>query len=145
MGLCAQDVHVFDTTIAENVRLARPAATEDELRAALRAARLTDWVESLPRGIETLVGEHGARLSGGQRQRLGLARALLADWPVVIFDEPTEHLDEPTAAELTRDLLAAAVGRTAIFVTHRPELMAEVAPAVTVDLGDAPGGASSRP
>ncbi len=143
VGLCAQDVHVFDTTIAENVWLARPAATEEELRAALRAAQLADWVESLPRGLETLVGEHGARLSGGQRQRLGLARALLADWPVIIFDEPTEHLDEPTAAELTRDLLAAAAGRTAIFITHRPELMAAVAPAVTVDLGGAAAGTAS--
>src|SRR5581483_3867265 len=112
------------------------------LRAALGAAGLLDWVESLPEGLETLVGEHGARLSGGQRQRLGLARALLADWPVIIFDEPTEHLDGPTAARLTVDLLAAAAGRTAIFITHRPELMAAVAPAVTLDLG---GGAAAPP
>lgn len=135
VGLCAQDVHVFDTTIAENIRLARPGATEAELRAALRAARLDDWVNSLPDGLDTPVGEHGARLSGGQRQRLGLARAMLADWPVIIFDEPTEHLDEPTAAALTVDLLAAADGRTAIFISHRPELMAAVAPAATLRLG----------
>ena len=135
VGLCAQDVHVFDTTIAENVRLARPAATDEELWSALRAARLADWVESLPDGPETSVGEHGARLSGGQRQRLGLARALLADWPVIIFDEPTEHLDESAAVQLTVDLLAAAAGRTAIFITHRPELMAALAPDVTLDLG----------
>ena len=135
VGLCAQDVHVFDTTIAENVRLARPAATDEELWSALRAARLADWVESLPDGLETSVGEHGARLSGGQRQRLGLARALLADWPVIIFDEPTEHLDESAAVQLTVDLLAAAAGRTAIFITHRPELMAALAPDVTLDLG----------
>jgi thiol reductant ABC exporter CydC subunit len=137
VGLCAQDVHVFDTTIAENIRLARPGATETELRAALRAARLDDWVDSLPDGLDTPVGEHGARLSGGQRQRLGLARAMLADWPVIIFDEPTEHLDEPTAAALTNDLLAAAAGRTAIFISHRPELMAAVAPTATLRLGDA--------
>jgi thiol reductant ABC exporter CydC subunit len=135
VGLCAQDVHVFDTTIAENLRLARPGAPDDQLRDALRAARLDGWVDTLPDGLDTPVGEHGARLSGGQRQRLGLARALLADWPVIIFDEPTEHLDEPTAAALTADLLAAAAGRTAIFITHRPELMAAVAPAVTVRLG----------
>ena len=142
VGLCAQDVHVFDSTIAENVRLGRPAATDEELWAALRAARLADWAESLPDGLETLVGEHGARLSGGQRQRLGLARALLADWPVIIFDEPTEHLDEPTAAQLTVDLLVAATGRAAIFITHRPELMAAVAPAVTIDLGARTAAAS---
>ena len=141
VGLCAQDVHVFDTTIAENIRLARPGATETELRTALRAARLDDWVDSLPDGLDTPVGEHGARLSGGQRQRLGLARAMLADWPVIIFDEPTEPLDEPTAAALTADLLAAATGRTAIFISHRPELMAAVAPTATLRLG-APGGSA---
>jgi thiol reductant ABC exporter CydC subunit len=148
VGLCAQDVHVFDTTIAENIRLARPGATETELRAALRAARLDDWVDSLPDGLDTPVGEHGARLSGGQRQRLGLARAMLADWPVIIFDEPTEHLDEPTAAALTSDLLAAAAGRTAIFISHRPELMAAVAPTATLRLGERCGPAreaSPRP
>jgi thiol reductant ABC exporter CydC subunit len=143
VGLCAQDVHVFDTTIAENIRLARPGATEAELHAALRAARLDDWVDSLPDGLDTPVGEHGARLSGGQRQRLGLARAMLADWPVIIFDEPTEHLDEPTAAALTSDLLEAAAGRTAIFISHRPELMAAVAPTATLRLGDAQGRETS--
>ena len=146
VGLCAQAVHVFDTTIAENIRLARPGATETELRTALRAARLDDWVDSLPDGLDTPVGEHGARLSGGQRQRLGLARAMLADWPVIIFDEPTEHLDEPTAAALTNDLLAAAAGRTAIFISHRPELMAAIAPTATLRLGDAQDReASPRP
>jgi thiol reductant ABC exporter CydC subunit len=138
IGLCAQDVHVFDTTIAENVRLARPAALPGEVREALRRAGLLDWVETLPQGTETPVGEHGARLSGGQRQRLGLARVLLAGWPVVVFDEPTEHLDEPAARALTADLLAATAGRTALFITHRPELMAALSPAVTVELGAPP-------
>ena len=95
----------------------------------------------LPDGLDTPVGEHGARLSGGQRQRLALARALLADVRVLIFDEPTEHLDEPTAAALTADLLAAAAGRTAIFISHRPELMAAVDPTATLRLGDAQGRA----
>jgi len=134
VGLCPQDVYVFDTTIAENVRLARPEAGPAEVRAVLGRAGLLDWIETLPRGPETPVGEHGARLSGGQRQRLGLARALLAGWPVVVFDEPTEHLDEPSARALTADLLAATAGRTALFITHRPELMAEVAPDVVVVL-----------
>jgi thiol reductant ABC exporter CydC subunit len=120
IGLCEQDAHIFDSTIERNLLLARPEATEAELRAALRAARLLDWVDSLPAGLRTPVGEHGARLSGGQRQRLALARVLLADFPVVILDEPAEHLDEPTAAELTRDLMAATEGRTRIIITHRP-------------------------
>jgi ATP-binding cassette subfamily C protein CydCD len=119
IGLCAQDAHIFDSTLAENLRLARPGAGDAALRDALRRARLLDWADSLPDGLDTLVGEHGARLSGGQRQRLALARVLLADFPVVILDEPTEHLDEPTAAALTRDLLAETHGRTVLLITHR--------------------------
>jgi ATP-binding cassette subfamily C protein CydCD len=80
------------------------------------------------------VGEHGARLSGGQRQRLSLARALLADAPVVVFDEPTEPIDEATAEALTADLLAATAGRTIVMITHRPELIASVTWAARVDL-----------
>ncbi|MEU9129276.1 thiol reductant ABC exporter subunit CydD [Kitasatospora sp. NPDC048540] len=119
IGLCAQDAHVFDSSLRENLRLARPGADEAELRAALAAARLLDWVDTLPRGLDTMVGEHGARLSGGQRQRLALARALLADFPVLILDEPAEHLDLPTADALTADLLAATAGRTTLLITHR--------------------------
>jgi thiol reductant ABC exporter CydC subunit len=120
IGLCEQDAHVFDSTIEANLRLARPDATAAELRSALARARLLDWTDSLPRGLATPVGEHGTRLSGGQRQRLALARVLLADFPVVILDEPAEHLDQATADELTRDLLAAVAGRTVLLITHRP-------------------------
>ncbi|MFE7635940.1 thiol reductant ABC exporter subunit CydD [Kitasatospora sp. NPDC057518] len=119
IGLCAQDAHVFDSSLRENLRLARPAAGEEELRAALAAARLLEWTEGLPDGLDTMVGEHGARLSGGQRRRLALARALLADFPVLVLDEPAEHLDLPTADALTADLLAATEGRTTVLITHR--------------------------
>ncbi|MFF2039585.1 thiol reductant ABC exporter subunit CydD [Kitasatospora sp. NPDC058170] len=119
IGLCAQDAHVFDSSLRENLRLARPAAGEEDLRAALAAARLLDWTDTLPAGLDTMVGEHGARLSGGQRQRLALARALLADFPVLVLDEPAEHLDLPTADALTADLLAATEGRTTVLITHR--------------------------
>ncbi|MGI5324646.1 thiol reductant ABC exporter subunit CydC [Actinomadura nitritigenes] len=119
IGLCAQDAHLFDSTIGENVRLARPAATDAEIRDALRRARLLDWTESLPRGLDTRVGEHGAQVSGGQRQRIALARALLAGFPVLLLDEPAEHLDTATADELTADLLTATEGRTTLLVTHR--------------------------
>ncbi|QIP85660.1 thiol reductant ABC exporter subunit CydD [Streptomyces sp. Tu 2975] len=107
VGLCAQDAHLFDSSVRENLRLARPDATEEELRGALDEARLLEWVDALPDGLDTLVGEHGARLSGGQRQRLALARALLAAFPVLVLDEPAEHLDLATADALTADLLAA--------------------------------------
>ncbi|GAA2793288.1 thiol reductant ABC exporter subunit CydD [Kitasatospora sp. CM 4170] len=119
IGLCAQDAHVFDSSLRENLRLARPGADEAQLRAALAAARLLDWTDTLPAGLDTMVGEHGARLSGGQRRRLALARALLADFPVLVLDEPAEHLDLPTADALTADLLAATAGRTTVLITHR--------------------------
>ena len=121
--LCAQDPHIFDTSIAENVRLARPGAEDAQVLAALAAAQLAGWIDSLPDGLATVAGEHGALLSAGQRQRISLARALLADAPVIVFDEPTEHLDEATAASLTADLLAATSDRTVVMITHRPELM----------------------
>ncbi|MEU6735582.1 thiol reductant ABC exporter subunit CydC [Streptomyces physcomitrii] len=119
VGLCAQDAHLFDSSLRENLLLARKGATEEEVRGALAAARLLDWVDSLPRGIDTLVGEHGRELSGGQRQRLALARALLAAFPVLVLDEPAEHLDLETADALTRDLLTATEGRTTVLITHR--------------------------
>ena len=120
-ALAGQDAHVFDSTIRENLRLARPAATDDELHAVLARAKLDDWVRSLPHGLDTLVGEEGTSLSGGQRQRLVIARALLADAPVLLLDEPTAHLDGPTAEALIADVLAAADDRSVLLVTHRPE------------------------
>ncbi|MEU7291801.1 thiol reductant ABC exporter subunit CydD [Streptomyces exfoliatus] len=119
VGLCAQDAHLFDSSVRENLRLARTGASDEELREALRRARLLDWVDGLPEGLGTLVGEHGSRLSGGQRQRLALARALLADFPVLVLDEPAEHLDLATADALTDDLLRATEGRTTLLITHR--------------------------
>ncbi|MGW8599479.1 thiol reductant ABC exporter subunit CydD [Streptomyces sp. NPDC055893] len=119
VGLCAQDAHLFDSSVRENLRLARTGASDEELRGALRRARLLDWVDGLPEGLDTLVGEHGSRLSGGQRQRLALARALLADFPVLVLDEPAEHLDLATADALTDDLLRATEGRTTVLITHR--------------------------
>ncbi|MFJ3879300.1 thiol reductant ABC exporter subunit CydD [Streptomyces sp. NPDC090077] len=119
VGLCAQDAHLFDSSVRENLRLARTGASEEELREALAAARLLEWADGLPDGLDTLVGEHGERISGGQRQRLALARALLADFPVLVLDEPAEHLDLATADALTADLLAATEGRTTVLITHR--------------------------
>lgn len=135
VGLCAQDAHIFDSSIRENLRLARTGASDAELRDALARARLLDWAEALPDGLDTLVGEHGARLSGGQRQRLALARALLADFPVLVLDEPAEHLDLPTADALTADLLAATRGRTTVLITHRLEGLDAVDEVVVLDAG----------
>ena len=120
-ALAGQEAHLFDSTIRENLRLARPDATDLELFEALRRARIDEWVASLPEGLDTLVGEEGAQLSGGQRQRLVLARALLADAPVLLLDEPTAHLDTATAEALVQDVLAEAAGRSVLLITHRPE------------------------
>ncbi|NLU76283.1 thiol reductant ABC exporter subunit CydD [Streptomyces sp. HNM0575] len=135
VGLCAQDAHIFDSTLRENLLLARKDATDGDLRRALAAARLDAWTDSLPEGLETLVGEHGARLSGGERQRLALARALLADFPVLVLDEPAEHLDLPTADALTADLLAATEGRTTVLITHRLKGLEAVDEVIVLDAG----------
>ncbi|MGW6455648.1 thiol reductant ABC exporter subunit CydD [Streptomyces sp. NPDC055078] len=142
VGLCAQDAHLFDSSLRENLLLARVDATEDELRRALADARLLEWVDALPEGLDTLVGEHGAQLSGGQRQRLALARALLADFPVLVLDEPAEHLDLATADALTADLLAATESRTAqgtatVLITHRLQGLDAVDEVVVLEEGRA--------
>ncbi len=109
VAVSAQDAHVFDSTLGNNLLIAKPEANDDELHDALRRARSADWAAAQPRGLDTMVGERGAQLSGGERQRLALARALLTDAPILLLDEPTAHLEEPTAAALTRDLRAAFV------------------------------------
>jgi thiol reductant ABC exporter CydC subunit len=119
VGLCAQDAHIFDSTIRENLRLARPDCDDDDLRDALRRVRLLEWVERLPDGLDTHVGEGGQRLSEGERRRISVARALLADFPAIVFDEPTANLDQPTADALVRDLLAATADRATMVITHR--------------------------
>jgi ATP-binding cassette, subfamily C, bacterial CydC len=121
IAVAGQDSHLFSTTIQANVRLARTDATDGEIEDALRRARLLDWVRSLPDGWDTLVGEEGRELSGGQRQRLVIARALLANAPVLVLDEPTAHLDSATAERLIADVIDAAADCTVLLITHRSE------------------------
>ena len=121
LAVAGQDSYLFSTSIRENVRLARPEATDVEVDEALRRAQIGEWVASLPDGAETLVGEEGTQLSGGQRQRVALARALLSRARVLVLDEPTAHLDPETAELFVRDVFAVADGRSVLLVTHRPE------------------------
>ncbi|GAA3133635.1 ATP-binding cassette subfamily C protein CydC [Kribbella aluminosa] len=123
VGLLTQESHIFDTSIRENLLLAKPGVSDLQLWKALYRARLGVFVENLPDGLDTMVGEHGARLSGGERQRLAFARLLLADRDVLVLDEPTEHLEEETGRALLNDLFAAAGDRTVVLLTHRPELV----------------------
>jgi thiol reductant ABC exporter CydC subunit len=120
-GWCDQRAHLFDSTLAENVRLARPAADDDQVAAALRAAGAGTWLDGLPAGLHTRVGEHGQAVSGGERQRVALARAMLADRPVLLADEPAAHLDPHTADLVTELILRPGRDRCAVLVTHRPD------------------------
>lgn len=121
ISVAGQDSHLFTASIRDNVRLSRPVASDSEVEQALRRARIWSWVDRLPQRLDTIVGEGGRELSGGQRQRIVLARALLADAPVLVLDEPTAHLDPTTAEELVHDVFSTATGRTVLLITHRDE------------------------
>jgi len=135
IGWVGQDAHLFPTTIGGNIAVARPGATPDEVAAAARDAQLGPWVDSLPLGLDTPVGERGGQLSGGQRQRVALARALLAGAPVLVLDEPTSGLDRPTARRLLHDVLAVTGGTTVVLITHRDEDLVGMDEVVVVDDG----------
>jgi ATP-binding cassette, subfamily C, bacterial CydC len=135
VGGCPQDPHIFATTIAANLRLARPDATDDELTDAADRARLLPWISTLPDGLQTLVGARGAAISGGERQRIALARALLADPAVLILDEPTASLDKETSTALMTDLLAVTAGRSALLITHELTGLEQLDEIVVLDRG----------
>ncbi len=119
VGVISQQTYLFSATIRENLLMARPDATLDEIVEAMRRAQLHDFVKSLPRGYDTWVGEHGLSLSGGERQRLAIARALLRETPILILDEPTANLDAATERSVLQSILGVMAGRTLILITHR--------------------------
>ncbi len=134
-GYMTQETHLFAGSVRDNIMLAKPDATEDELQAACDKASLTSLVERLPRGLDTPVGELGDTLSGGERQRIGLARVFLHDAPFVLLDEPTSNLDSLNEAAVLKALLDGREGKTIVLVSHRASTASVADATYTVDRG----------
>jgi ATP-binding cassette subfamily B protein len=119
IGYVPQDPSMFHRSIADNIRVGRPDAADDDVRRAARLAHAAEFIEALPGGYQTLVGERGVKLSGGQRQRVAIARAILKDAPILILDEATSSLDSESEALIQKALWTLLQGRTAIVIAHR--------------------------
>jgi thiol reductant ABC exporter CydC subunit len=135
VGLVEQSPHLFSTTLAENLRIGRRASTDADLEEVLERVGLGPWLHELPDGLATAVGPEGRRLSGGQRQRVAVARALLADFPVLVLDEPAEHLEPAAADALTADLLGLTEHRSTLLITHRLTGLEHVDEVIVLDGG----------
>ena len=132
-----QDVYLFDDTVLANIRMARPEATDAEVHAAARAAHCLEFIERLPQGWNTRIGETGGRLSGGERQRLSIARVLLKDAPIVVLDEPTAALDTESERAVQRAIETLVKNRTVIVIAHRLSTIAGAGQIIVVDQGEA--------
>ena len=126
MTYATQDIYVFHATIVDNIRLAKPSATDDEIWQALEAVQLADWVRTLPKGLRTMVGQGGMGLSGGQQQRLGMARLYLRDADILLLDEPLEGLDQVTRHLVQDQLRTLFQGKTVLYITHHIEQLHEM-------------------
>jgi ATP-binding cassette subfamily B protein len=135
VGVVSQETYLFHASVADNLRFARPDATDAEIEAAARAARIHDHIASLPEGYDTLVGERGYRFSGGEKQRLALARTILRDPPVLILDEATSALDTRTEQAVQRAVDALAAGRTTLTIAHRLSTIRDADQIVVLDGG----------
>lgn len=135
IGIVAQDTFLFNDTVANNIRYGRPGAPDEEVRQAARNAMASEFIECLPDGYETIIGERGTKLSGGQRQRLAIARALLKNAPILILDEATSHLDTESEILVQRALGNLIEGRTVIVIAHRLSTIRRADKIVVLDRG----------
>ena len=135
IALVPQDPVIFAASVTENVRFGRPAATDDEVRAACRSAHALEFIERLPQGFDTDLGERGIKLSGGQRQRISIARALLADRPVLLLDEATSSLDAESERQVASALEQLESGRTTLVIAHRLATVRHADRIIVIDRG----------
>ena len=135
VGMVFQETYLFHTSGAENLRFARPGATDDELVAAAKIAHIHDHLMSLPDGYDTVVGERGFRFSGGERQRLAIARAVLRDPPILVLDEATSALDNQTEQAVHQAIEAASAGRTTVTIAHRLSTIRDADEIIVLDAG----------
>jgi ATP-binding cassette subfamily B protein len=135
IGYVPQDPSMFHRSIADNIRVGRPEATEAEVQRAAKLAHAAEFIEALPKGYETLVGERGVKLSGGQRQRVAIARAILKDAPILILDEATSSLDSESEALIQDALWTLLSGRTAIVIAHRLSTVRRMDELIILDKG----------
>lgn len=135
VALVAQDTYLFNLSLRENLRLARPDASDAEILRAARLANVDEFAEALPDGYDTLVGERGVQLSGGQRQRVAIARALLKDAPILVLDEATSHLDAVNEAAVREGLQHLMAGRTTLVIAHRLSAVSGADQIVVLDAG----------
>ena len=135
IAVVPQDVYLFHASVADNLRLGNPDATDDEVRRAARLAQATSFIELLPDGFDTVLGERGASISGGQRQRLAIARALLRDAPILVMDEAVANLDAESEASLREAMAEVARDRTTLLIAHRPSTIRTADRVVVLDRG----------
>ena len=135
VSIVFQDVVLFDDTVANNIRIGREGASDEEVAEAARAAHCLEFIERLPQGFDTVLGENGASLSGGERQRLSIARALLKDAPVVLLDEATASLDPENETLIQRAVGTLCAGKTVIVIAHRLRTVANADKIVVLDSG----------
>ncbi|MDP8098390.1 ATP-binding cassette domain-containing protein [Pasteurella atlantica] len=130
-----QDVALFNSTIMENIRLGRKDATDEEVKEAARIAQCVEFIERLPQGYDTLIGENGEKLSGGERQRISIARALLKDAPVILLDEATASLDARNESKIQQAISALIKNKTVLIIAHRMRTVVNADKIVTIKAG----------